>query len=329
MTSFESMPDRDLSESDSAPAGCSTSGDAPAPAAPLASPSALREDADATVAARPRLITFFDGQNLYNSARELYGYADPTFDPQLLSELVSVRLGYELVEVRFYTGVHEQSERPRLFALWTAKLRRMANRGVTTVKRTLAYTRESVSSPDGTTRTVSVGREKGIDLRLGLDMVRLARERAFDAVVLFSADNDLGEATDEVKRIAREQGRFVHVHSAFPCGKDAGHRGHRGKRGVERTNWVRLTRKEYDACLEVVPSIEAGGPGRPGGAGSIPAPRAPRAGVVQTGLGPTAAAAASSAPQPTAFGVALLAAVEAASGSGSDTQSGAPPKAPP
>ncbi|ODT03004.1 MAG: hypothetical protein ABS52_11235 [Gemmatimonadetes bacterium SCN 70-22] len=250
-------------------------------------------------------MTFFDGQNLFGCAKALYGYTEANYDPQLLSEFVAKKLGFDLVGVRFYTGVHDQGERPKLFAFWRAKLNRMVNRGIVTTQRPLAYTRETLTNPDGTTRVISTGREKGIDLRLGLDMVRLAREQAYDAVVLFSEDNDLGEATNEVKRIAQEQGRFVHVYSAFPCGKDAGHRGHRGKRGVERTNWLRLTRAEYDACLEVLSHSAASVPATPRsaqrGTGAAPASQS---------LGPTAAAAANSAPRVTSFGAALQAAVD-------------------
>lgn len=238
---------------------------------------------------RPRVMTFFDGQNLFRSAKDLYGYRDASYDPLLLSEFVARSLGCDLVGVRFYTGVHRQVEHPRLFAWWQAKLRRMEKRGVATTQRALAYTSESVAGPNGSRTRVSVGREKGIDLRLGLDIVRLARERAYDAMVLFSTDNDLGEATDEVKRIGQEQGRFIHVYSAFPCGLDAGHLGHRGKRGIERTTWLRIKRADYEACLEVLDR------------GIVPI----KPSVVPTApsMGPTAAAAAAGPPAPSsAFG---------------------------
>src|SRR6185437_12248308 len=140
--------------------------------------------------ARPRLMTFFDGQNLFGSAKELYGYKIASYDPQLLSEHVAAKLGCDLIQVRFYTGVHKEQENPLLYASWTAKLRRMQNRGIITTQRTLAYTYELVTNPDGSVRRIVVPREKGVDLRIGLDMVRFARARAYDVVVLFSQDND-------------------------------------------------------------------------------------------------------------------------------------------
>ncbi|NUR33872.1 MAG: NYN domain-containing protein [Gemmatimonadaceae bacterium] len=269
-----------------------------------------------------RLITFFDGQNLRKCAEELFGYKMATYDPRLLSEHVATRLGCDLVEVRFYTGVHAPTEDPYLYGWLTAKLHRMRNRGIEVTQRTLKYTYKSVTKQDGTTGRVAVPREKGIDLRIGLDMVRLARSRAYDVLVVFSQDNDLGEATDDVKRIAAEQGRFIKVASAYPCGVAAKHP--KRRRGIDRTDWIKLTRAEYDACLEAVPTPASVAPDHPVSEGG----GAPNRAIVSTGrkqtpasdcqvvssLGPTAAAAASTAPspspRPTDFGAALQAAVE-------------------
>lgn len=45
--------------------------------------------------------------------------------------------------------------------------------------------------------------EKGIDLRIGLDVVRLARNGDLDVAVVFSQDPDLAEVAHEVRDIAR------------------------------------------------------------------------------------------------------------------------------
>lgn len=262
----------------------------------------------------PRLITFFDGQNIAKCAEELFGYEMANYDPQLLSEHVAARLGCDLVEVRFYTGMHKPTEHVVLYNWWTAKLHRMRNRGIFVTQRTLAYTYESVSQQDGTVRRRAIAREKGIDLRIGLDMVRLARSRAYDVVVVFSQDNDLGEATDEVKRIAQEQARFIKVASAYPCGVAAKHP--KRRRGIDRTDWVKLTRAEYDACLEavLVPSNVALGQPVAAPKSAIVSRGKTTAPTIVSGLGPTAAAAASTAPKATQhqtdFGAALHAALE-------------------
>ena len=60
-------------------------------------------------------------------------------------------------------------------------------------KRYLRYHEEEKELPDGTTDTVYVPREKGIDLRLALDVVRMARTNQFNAALIFSQDQDLAE----------------------------------------------------------------------------------------------------------------------------------------
>ncbi len=92
-----------------------------------------------------------------------------------------------------------------------------------------------------------VAREKGIDVRIALDLVRLARQRAFDAAIIVSQDRDLGEAVDELYEIAREQSRFIKVACAFVQG--VGNR----QRGINHTDWLRIDRELYDRVRERLP----------------------------------------------------------------------------
>jgi uncharacterized LabA/DUF88 family protein len=41
---------------------------------------------------------------------------------------------------------------------------------------------------------VLVGEEKGMDVRLAVDVVRMAREKLYDVALIFSQDQDLSEA---------------------------------------------------------------------------------------------------------------------------------------
>ena len=52
----------------------------------------------------------------------------------------------------------------------------------------------------------SLHEEKGIDVRLALDVVPMARENLYDVALIFSQDQDLSEAADEVKAISVQQG---------------------------------------------------------------------------------------------------------------------------
>jgi hypothetical protein len=90
-----------------------------------------------------------------------------------------------------------------------------------------------------------VGQEKGVDVRLALDIVRLAHRRVYDVAVVFSQDQDLSEVADEVRVIAQEQDRWIKMASAFPASPTS-----RNKRGINRTDWIQLDRATYDACLD-------------------------------------------------------------------------------
>lgn len=183
----------------------------------------------------------------------------PNYDVQALARrVVGQHPNWVLTETRFYTGIHDSRVSPFWSHFWTAKLGAMGHAGVTTFSRQLRYHVQSVELPDGTSKSVRVGQEKGIDLRIALDLVRLVREKAVDVVLLFSQDQDLTEAVDEIKAISRHSGHPVKVVCAYPVGP-----GTTNSRGVDRTDWVRIDRATYDACLDARdyrPAVAAGNP---------------------------------------------------------------------
>ncbi len=115
---------------------------------------------------------------------------------------------------------------------WTRRLTAMRRAGITVTSRQLHHRVERTTLPDGTEQNVSVLREKGIDLRLGLDVVRMARNGNFDVAVIFSQDQDFAEVAREVQHISQSQGRWIKIASAFPSG------GGTRTRGIEGTDWI-------------------------------------------------------------------------------------------
>jgi hypothetical protein len=128
---------------------------------------------------------------------------------------------------------------------WTAKLAVMGTRGIQTFSRSLRYRNQTVRLPNGGSTTILVGQEKGVDIRIALDIVRLARENRYDVALIFSQDQDLSEAADEVKAISIEQGRSIKVACAFPISPTSENR-----RGINATEWIKIERATYDACLD-------------------------------------------------------------------------------
>ncbi len=189
-------------------------------------------------------MAFFDGQNLYQHAKSAFGHHHPNYDPSKLHDAVCKLHGWTPNLVRFYTGVPDPKESEMWAGYWSNRVLAMKRAGVNVTTRPLRYRKETVVV-DGVSEIVTTPQEKGIDVRLALDIVSLARKRNFDVAVVFSQDQDLQEIVQEVHDISAEQDRWIKVVSAFPDGPNAS-----SKRGIDRTQWVRIDQAMYDQCID-------------------------------------------------------------------------------
>lgn len=192
-----------------------------------------------------RAVAFFDGQNLYRHAKEAFGHHHPNYDPKKLFDAVCTANGWKNHGVRFYSGTPIASKDPFWHAYWSNRLLAMRRAGILVTPRPLRYHESEVELPDGTTQLVEIAHEKGIDVRLALDVVRLTRSNQLDVAVIFSQDQDLAEVAEEIREIARSQDRWVKIVSAFPSGPHA-----TANRGIDKTDWFRMDQPFYDACLD-------------------------------------------------------------------------------
>jgi len=192
-----------------------------------------------------RAFVFIDGQNLFHAAKEAFGYSFPSYDVAALAGRVCAQLGWKLEQTHFYTGIPDATDNAFWNHFWTGKLAAIGRQGVRVFSRPLRYRNQTVRLPSGGTHTFLVGQEKGIDIRIALDVVRCVRQNLCDVALVFSQDEDLSEVADEVRAIVREQGRWVKMASAFP---DCPTR--RYRRGINKTDWIPIDRAIYDACLD-------------------------------------------------------------------------------
>ena len=118
--------------------------------------------------------------------------------------------------------------------------------GMHVCTRRLMYRHKVINLPGGTQHSFLDGDEKSIDVRIALDMIRLAHSNEYDVAVIFSQDQDLSEASDEVRAISMEQDRWIKCASAFPYSSLVTPKA----RGIERTEWIRIDKATYDACLD-------------------------------------------------------------------------------
>jgi uncharacterized LabA/DUF88 family protein len=190
-------------------------------------------------------MVFVDGQNLFHAARETFGYTYPNYDLPALAIAVCKGAGWDVCEVRFYTGVPDQQDNAHWHHFWSAKLAQMGKQGVVVYSRPLRYRNKTIELPDGSLHTFLAGEEKGIDVRIALDVIRKGHEKAYDVAVMFSQDQDLSEVADEIRVIAKEQGRWIKAACAYPLSPTT-----RNRRGINRTDWIPIGRAMYDACLD-------------------------------------------------------------------------------
>lgn len=128
---------------------------------------------------------------------------------------------------------------------WASRILSMKRNGVVTTTRPLRYREKEAYNENGELETVVVAQEKGIDVRLALDIVSLALSRQYDVAVIYSQDQDLNEVVGEVEKIARDQGREITLACAFPDSDTATYR-----RGINKTQWIKIDQATYDGCLD-------------------------------------------------------------------------------
>jgi hypothetical protein len=121
----------------------------------------------------------------------------------------------------------------------------MGRQGLVLFSRPPRYHLEEVACPDGSKIKARVPSEKGVDVRLALDLIRLGFANRFDVGLIFSQDQDYSEAAKEIRAISRAVKRWIKLASAFPCSDLS-----RNKRGVDGTDWIPIDRATYDSCID-------------------------------------------------------------------------------
>jgi uncharacterized LabA/DUF88 family protein len=185
-------------------------------------------------------IVFIDGQNLYHLAKNLWGrpglsspYTWPSYDVEKVAQgLVSRVQSRVLTETRFYTGVPRPDGTPTdrfWHAFWTNKLRHLRSLGV------IVYAG----------RVNASGQEKGVDVSLAIDLVRLTYEQRYDVAIIVSQDWDFGPAVKLAREISQTQGRSVEFESCFPYEPS-----NSSNRGIPGTTWVHIDKAFYDSWYD-------------------------------------------------------------------------------
>lgn len=142
-----------------------------------------------------RVVVFMDYQNVHGWARRLFlpfgsEASDGQVFPLKIGELLATRRRREseLMEVRVYRGRPNPERQPGAAAandrqtdMWERSDR------VTVIRRNLQYPSDYPASRAS---------EKGIDVAIAVDMIRLSMSGYMNTAILFSSDNDLMPAVE-------------------------------------------------------------------------------------------------------------------------------------
>jgi uncharacterized LabA/DUF88 family protein len=178
-----------------------------------------------------RVFAYIDGQNLFHALKDAYGYIYPNYDiRKLANTIVSLfnLQGWILKRVYFYTGIPSITDSYHWNHFWIKKLAKMGTSGIYTYARELSH-----------------NKEKGIDLRLAIDVIRSARRGEYDICVIFSQDQDFTELAKEIRFISKEDDRWIKICSAFPVSPQ-----YKNNRGIYSTDWIPFDKALYDTCID-------------------------------------------------------------------------------
>lgn len=159
----------------------------------------------------PRVTVFLDYQNVHKSGHEAFcqSYApihECLVDPLLVAEAVIAQRapGGTLEQVRVYRGRPDPRKEPRLASANDQQMSAWIKDDRVLVKRrALRYPEDWFAGSDERPQ------EKGIDVSVAIDMVRLAYENTYDVGILFSRDSDLLPPLEMIRDL-----KLAHVETA-------------------------------------------------------------------------------------------------------------------
>lgn len=145
-----------------------------------------------------KVIVFIDGGNFYFKLKEMSQKLDRRYsllDFRFKDFCKWLTGENELVEIRYYLGAmkrennNEKSE--IMYANQQKLFRKLQNQNISIILGQL------IRHPDKTYH------EKGVDVRLAVEMIRFAREDKYDIAYLISSDTDLVPAVEEVRAFGK------------------------------------------------------------------------------------------------------------------------------
>lgn len=150
-----------------------------------------------------------DAQNLYHKSQQRLGHE--WIHPRKLAQALieedlhreSRRNSHVLHSVRFYTGIHDPNKEPEKHAAMARRLYGYQADGVEIIALPLRYDQSGRA------------RQKGVDSRICLDILRLGQKGVFDIATIISEDSDIDPAVQDLYGL-RDHERWIAAENALP-----------------------------------------------------------------------------------------------------------------
>ena len=148
-----------------------------------------------------RVILFIDGNNFYYKLKDLTSnkgeflklldFDYQGFAKNLIKENVLVEIRYYIGAVKRQNGINKEKSE-KLYANQQKLLAKLQQQNIPVILGNL------IQHPDKSFH------EKGVDVRLAVEMIRFAREDKYDMAYLLSSDTDLVPAVEEIKSFKKQ-----------------------------------------------------------------------------------------------------------------------------
>ena len=175
-----------------------------------------------------RVAIFIDGSNFYHALKAAFARASVKFDALALA-LTNRAPDRKLLRVHYYNAAYDQSTDPEGYAKQQAFFTNLRRTPYLTLnlgrleRRAIDWgdvdvdKRRKIEEVLGQPLPEYTHVEKGVDIQLVVDMVRLAVANTYDVAILVSGDGDFAPAVESVKQLGKhvELGRV----QGWPCNR--------------------------------------------------------------------------------------------------------------
>jgi uncharacterized LabA/DUF88 family protein len=145
-----------------------------------------------------KAIVFIDGSNFYHKLRELSFQLEGKFsllDFHFYKFSEWLVKPNQLTEARYYIGALKRQRNEKSEKMYADQQKLLARLQTLGFSITLG---QLIQHPDKSFH------EKGVDVRIAVEIIRLAREDKYDIAYLLSSDTDLVAAVEEVKSLGKK-----------------------------------------------------------------------------------------------------------------------------